>query len=282
LVRAAAARSDVVHTHSLTGLLPWLFGRPTPAAWVHSEHWSALTSPRTVSLPLRIALRVLRPLLRRPDIVIVESSRLESAVRRVRTGPIVRVPCIVPTPAGIAPRPRELRLVAVGGLIPRKGPRLAIRCVGELRSRGVRATLTWVGDGPLRDAIESEIAACDLSDAITLVGSLDAEGVASELNDASLFLLPTQGDNFCVAAAEALLHGRPIVSGAATGALDYTPADAGRFVSTQTPEAYADAVIDLYEKTADLSATQIVAQVGDRFSPSSVRSEIEDVYRELS
>nr|BFF10658.1 hypothetical protein GCM10025699_19610 [Microbacterium flavescens] len=150
-VRRAAADADVVHTHALTLLIPWAAGRVTRRPWVHSEHWSGLTSPETLSAAERVVAAVLRPALARPDVVVTESSRLTTAVARARSGPIELVPCVVPEVAvRELPSAPPLRLIGIGGLIPRKGPLLAVSALGELRARGTDAELVWVGDGPER------------------------------------------------------------------------------------------------------------------------------------
>ncbi|QKJ20020.1 glycosyltransferase family 4 protein [Microbacterium hominis] len=281
LVRTAARDADVVHTHALTLLLPWLAtGRPADLPWIHSEHWSALTAPETVRGALAVALRLLRPMLRRPDVVVAESSRLAAAVDAIRTGPTAIVPCVVPeVPVLEPPGGEPVRLIGIGGLIPRKGPLLAVRTLRELVADGMPAELVWVGDGPERAAVIAEAARLGLADRVDLTGVLDSAGVGAQLDAAHALLLPTQGDNFCVVAAEALVHGRPIVSGSATGAVDYAQPRVSRFVSDQRPAAYAAAVRELLADTAALSAADVAATVADRFTPRAVRTALEDVYR---
>jgi len=280
VVRRVARDADVVHTHALPGLLPWLIGRPAPAPWVHSEHFSGLTAPETLRGPERALTRMLRRVLRRPALVVAESERLASAVRSARSGPVAVVPCVVPS-AAVADRPREagvLRLVGVGGLIPRKGPDVAVEAVAELRQRGVDARLVWVGGGPLFERLDDMVRARGLEDAVTFTGPLPTEGVEAALDGADLFILPTLGDNFCVVVAEALSHGRPVVTGSQTGAVDYAPAEASIFVSTHEPVAYADAVIELARRTAHLTAAAIAGMVRGRFSPEHVRMLLEAGY----
>ena len=278
-VRTAAAWADVVHTHALTGLLPWIFGgRPASRPWVHSEHWSGVSAPETLGAAERAVLRALRPALARPDVVVAESERLAAAIRSHRRGLTTIVPCVVPDAVPQA-RPPGVVLVAVGGLIPRKGPLLAVGALAALRGRDIAATLTWVGDGPLREDVVKEAAGLGVADSITLTGTLDDAGVAGALDAASLFILPTQGDNFCVVAAEALVHGRPIVSGAATGAVDYASPAVSEFVAVQTPAAYADAIVRVHEKTRDLPAASVAASVAGRFTALTVRTQLEVVYQ---
>jgi len=280
LTAAAAADADLVHTHALTGLLPWLRGRPAPGPWVHSEHWSGITAPETVSTSERAALRMLLPVLARPDVVIAESERLAAGIRPHRSGPVVIVPCVVDAAHVVDPPPRDgrLRLVGVGGLITRKGPLLAIGATAELISRGIAASLTWVGDGPLRAEAEATASRLGIENSVTLTGTLDGAGVGAALDGANVFILPTQGDNFCVVAAEALVHGRPIVSGINTGAVDYTDPRAGVFVVEQTASAYADAVLRVDDTSRPLGAAGIAATVADRFTPSAVAVALESAY----
>lgn len=279
-VRSAARTADVVHTHALTLLIPWLLGRPG-RPWVHTEHWSGLPAPETLTTAERLTRRALRPVLQRPDLVIAECRRLADAVRESRRGRIEIVPCIVPFDREVVPPRRDgtLRIAGVGGLIPRKGPHLAVDTVRELRQRGVAAELTWVGGGPLRAELDARVSRDGLGDVVRFVGPLPSAGVSDVLDGSDLLLLPTQGDNFCVVAAEALVHGRPLVSGANTGAVDYTPPRVGEFVVEQTGEAYADAVLAVRERTAGVPASDISETVRDQFRPETVARRLDELYR---
>ncbi|MCK2036328.1 glycosyltransferase family 4 protein [Microbacterium sp. SSW1-49] len=280
VVSQAALDHDVVHTHALTGLLPWLTGRPGQGrAWVHSEHWSGISAPETLGTGERAALRILGPRLDHADAVIAESTRLADAIRRFRSAPIDIVPCVVDAPAALAPRPTAgVPLLSVGGLIPRKGPLLALDAMATLVERGVDASLTWVGEGPLGEEMRAEARRRGVSDRLRLPGRLDDDGVSRELAAAAMFLLPTQGDNFCVVTAEALVHGRPIVSGVATGAVDYADPAVSRFVSVQDGPAYADAVQSLVETSRHLSAEDVAETVSRRFLPSTVAAALTGIY----
>lgn len=281
IVRRAADHAQIVHTHALTGLLPWWLGRPAPRPWVHTEHWSALTAPQTAGRSGRMLLRMLSRVLARPDVVITECERLATAVRAHRVGPVVIVPCVVPPVPVVDPPATGPALIGIGGLIDRKDPLLAVQTTAALRRRGLDATLTWVGDGPLRAAVAAEAAELSIAPYVVLTGALPASGVAQQLDASTLLLLPTRGDNFCVVAAEALVHGRPIVSGAATGAVDYARPAVSRFVSDRSAEAYADAVESLLAGAAALSAVDVAATVAGRFTPDAVRRALEDVYHRM-
>ena len=284
-VRAAASRADIIHTHALTGILPFAFRRPASRTpWVHTEHWSGLTSPETLTPRGRLARRVMMPILSRPDFVVVAADRLARVIRTVRRGPVVNIPCVVIPPTDVvgAPRDRgELRLIGIGGIIPRKGPVKALEAVAELERRGVRASLTWVGAGPQRDELLSRASELGLGDRLSLTGTLDEAGVGRQLDAHDMFILPTLGDNFCIVVAEALSHGRPVVSGADTGAVDYSDPSVSEFVADQTANAYADAVERLSARTASMSADEIAATVRDKFTPERVAQLLTETYSSL-
>jgi glycosyltransferase involved in cell wall biosynthesis len=250
---------------------------------VHTEHWSGLTTPATLPRSWQLALPVLKQALRRPDVVTAVCGYLADPIRAVRgeRRPTLVVPCIVPVPAELAPRPPrtdELRLVSVGGLIERKDPVLAVETVAELLRRGVPARLTLVGEGDLRERVLARAAALGVADRVRLTGSLDGAGVRAELATADLFFGPTRADNFFVSAAEALVAGRPVVVGATGGQGEYITPEVGELVPVQDASAYADAVVRVAAATADLGAEDIAATIGERFTADAVAAGYAQVY----
>lgn len=276
------AGADLVHTMAFSALLPFAFTRPGPT-WLHTEHWSALTTPSTVPLTWRLALPLLRPLLRRPDVVTTVCEFLARPVRAQRgERPTVVVPCIVPLREHLTPRPMRprtpMRLVAVGGLVHRKDPLLAVATVAELSRRGVDTRLTWVGDGELRRKVGRRVSRLGVRSSVRLVGTRDADGVSAALDEADMFFLPTRAENFCVSAAEAIVHGRPVVVGATGGHGEYIDDLVGELVHEQDAVAYADAVQRLELRTRHLNASDIAATIGDRFSARNVARGYLDAY----
>lgn len=227
--------------------------------------------------------RVVARLLARPDVVTAVCERLAAPIRKIRgTAPVEVVGCVISPARELTRPPRDpelIRLVSVGALVPRKDPLTALRTVAALAERGIRSQLTWVGDGPLREEVIALATQLGLADRLTLTGSLDDEGVRRELDAADLMLMPTLGDNFCTVVAEALSHGRPVVSGSATGADEYTASSVGEFVEVQDPEVYAAAVIDVLRRTEAMSADEVAATLGDQFFPGVVAARYTDIYQ---
>ena len=284
---SAARGADVLHTAAFSTLLP-LVGRKVSVPWVHTEHWHGVTSTAGDSLALRLATPPLRRLLQRPDVVTAVSELATAPIRELRGArPTDVVPCVVAPPPHVPERPvlpeegptaRSLRLVAVGGLVPGKRPLLAVETLAALRAAGREAELTWVGAGPLRREVATRAGALGVD--VRLTGAVDAAEVSAELARADVFLLPTRRETFGVAIAEALAHGRPVVTGAVGGFREFADDDVAAFVDSEEPEAWARAVRDVLERTSGRSAAEIAGSLGDRFTPARVRKDYAEVYRQ--
>lgn len=116
-------------------------------------------------------------------------------------------------------------LVAVGRLVPKKGPLLTLRAFDLMHRRwkesgasGQEPNLVVVGDGPLRRELELLIEAQGLRDCVRLTGAMDHDQIAALLRQARVFvqhsLVAPDGDSEgCpVAVIEAQLSGLPVVA----------------------------------------------------------------------
>ena len=259
---------DLVHTMALSALLPFALLR-VRIPWVHTEHWSGIVAPETTPLAMRLTLPLSTRLLSKPDVVVAVSEYLAEHIRPRRRGPVVVIPNFVMMPDVVSPRPAGsglLRLVAVGGLIPRKGPDLAIAAVAELRNRGVQAHLRWIGDGPMRNDLEATVRQDRLDDAVTFDGVQPPDTVAAALAASDLFVLPTMNETFGVSIAEALASGRAVVVGATGGQSEFVTPENGEIVSGRDPVAYADAIEAAVRADAGRTPERIAATVRERFS----------------
>lgn len=275
--------ADIVHTQALSAIEPLVFSRPM-MPWVHTEHWSAITSPETLPASARAMLPVLLQMERLPDVVVAVCDFLATPIREVRgKREVVVIPCQVPSPTALAERPKRgkaLNLISTGALVERKDPLLAVRTLKVLKDRGHDISLTWLGDGPLRDAaIEF---ASELGVDASFPGTKSSQEVREHIANADMFFGPTRADNFFVAAAESIVNGRPLVVGANGGQGEYIDPSVGLTVANQDADAYADAIIDLHKRTAHLSAKDIADTVRGRFEPSTIANAYTDLYERLT
>ncbi|MGQ4574829.1 glycosyltransferase family 4 protein [Dermabacteraceae bacterium P7006] len=285
-LQRALAGSDVVHSMAISSLIALgISGVQVP--WVHTEHWSALTTPESVSSSLlRASIPIFRRLEKLPDVVTAVCEFLARPLREERGNNRVEiVPCVV-EPISLAPRRDRsdgvLRLFATGSLIPRKDPLVAVETLKLLVEDGLDAHLDWLGDGPLRNETLSLAKQLGVRERVTLHGFVSPDRVMSLINqEADLFFGPTRADNFFVGAAEAILSGCPVVLGSTGGQGEYVSPTVGELVSVQDPTAYAEAIKSVIERTEGMTSEQIAATIGERFSSERVGAEYADIYKSL-
>ena len=275
-------RPDVVHTMGFSSL-PFGAAAHGRLPWVHTEHWSGVTEPASVG-PVWNLLRAARHVLRLPHaLTVVSSDMAEQVTPFARRGRVHVVGNVVPTP-GIPP-PRQghpgLRLLSVGALTPVKDPELALRTVAWLRDAGHDVQLRWAGAGPLMDRSRALVTELGLDDRVTLLGQVPPELLHEHFAWSTSFLLPTRHETFCVAAAEALAHGRPVVVGAVGGQRDFVDDRVGALVTERDPTAYAKAVLDVHERLAHTPPAAFASVVQERFSSAAVARRFDEVYATL-
>lgn len=279
-IRRHLTDAELLHTMALSSLLPFGSIR-VPVPWVHTEHWSGLIAPETVPAAMRATLPVTERMLIRPDIVVAVSTRLAARIAERRRGPVVVIPNHVQIPLEPTPqrsRNAAVRLIGVGGLVPHKGPLLAVDALAELRRRGIDASLTWLGDGPLRSGVLATAERAGVEKHVHLPGSVSKAEVTTTLQQSDVFLLPTESETFGVAIAEALAAGIPVVVGARGAQSEFVAEPDGVLVAERTPEAYADAVERVQQLTRSRTPQEIGATVRARFSLSARGEAYQDAY----
>lgn len=140
-----------------------------------------------------------------------------------------------------------VRLLSVGRLVEKKGHAHQIDACWELKRRGTDFRLKIIGEGPLRSALQTQIAGAGLTKQVELAGALAPENVAAAYREADIFwhtgIIDSQGDRDGLpnVIPEALAHGLPVISSAAGGAAEAVR-DSGLIVDPKDATALADAV----------------------------------------
>ncbi len=98
-------------------------------------------------------------------------------------------------------------VVSVGRLIDIKAPLDIVQAVADIAEPAVR--LTFVGDGPLRPAIEAEAQRLGLADRVTVTGMVSRPDVYRHVAQADLFVSASHGEGLPVAVLESMLCGPP-------------------------------------------------------------------------
>ena len=103
-------------------------------------------------------------------------------------------------------------LLLVGRLVPNKGAAQVVAAVGRLWSRGLRATLRFVGRGPERGKLEKLAQQMRITQAITYTDWLpDAAALAAAYRGARCLVVASTSEGGPRVAAEAMACGTPVV-----------------------------------------------------------------------
>lgn len=146
------------------------------------------------------------------------------------------------------PHPRSdggrIRFMSVGRLVPQKGHDVLLDALAVLRDTLSSASLTIVGDGPLRPSLEEQARTYRIADRIQFLG------FRRDLPDlyarADIAVLPSRWEGFGLAAIEASACGLPVIASAVGGLMEaVVDHETGILVPPEEPKLLADAMRDL-------------------------------------
>ena len=155
-----------------------------------------------------------RDLLRRVDKLVFASdlqrTDLISIYPDVESVPSIVMPQFVevPTTKGVGTPQRDA--ISVGTLEPRKNHRFLVNVIAAARTAGHRYTLTIIGEGPERRALEAQIARLGLDDLVSLKGRVNHD-IGYELENHRVYLHASRQESFGLAAVEAMALGLPTI-----------------------------------------------------------------------
>ena len=110
------------------------------------------------------------------------------------------------------PLPDQPNLLTIGRLCEQKAPQLIIQALHQLKQQNIPFHQTFVGDGELRNELETLIQQHHLQDNITITGWLSADQIQHQIQNAKLLLLPSFAEGLPVVIMESLALKRPVIS----------------------------------------------------------------------
>jgi glycosyltransferase involved in cell wall biosynthesis len=119
--------------------------------------------------------------------------------------------------------PGPIRLLSVGRLVAFKGFHVLIDACSELEKHGIDFALQIIGDGPLREELETRVSGQNLSGRIQFAGEQSQNQVINALRACDIFVLASAVDErgasdvFPTVIAEAMASGRSVVSTTVAG-----------------------------------------------------------------
>jgi colanic acid/amylovoran biosynthesis glycosyltransferase len=153
------------------------------------------------------------------------------------------------------PVPDTDKLVLVAGLVEQKGHLALIQALARVRDAGAAFRMVFVGDGPLRPVLESEVKRLSLTDRIEFAGWQSNAAVHEHLRTARALVMPSFAENLPVAMMEALATGRPVLGTYIAGVPELVESGVnGWLVPAGNVEATADAILRILRTpTAELT-----------------------------
>ncbi len=153
-------------------------------------------------------------------------------------------------------RSRELRLLCIGTVTPRKGHAVLVDALAGLDDKRwrLRCAGSLDRDPATAAALRQQIADRGLDDRIQLLGELSPADVRAEFADADLLVLPSFLEGFGMVITEAVAHGVPVLATSAGAIVHTLPAGAGLLVPPGDPTALTGRIASLLADRTQLDA----------------------------
>ena len=149
--------------------------------------------------------------------------------------------------------PRDVVLIAVGELMPRKNHIVAIKALSKIANSNVK--LLICGVGPLNDELNNLVKDLNLSQRVVFAGLRN--DIASMLKISDVFIHPSVREGLGIAPLEAMASGLPIITSNAQGITDYSIDNVTGFVCDPNDE-------DCFTKSIDklLQSEELRKKIG--------------------
>lgn len=155
-------------------------------------------------------------------------------------------------------KPSGRRVAAIGRLVEKKGFAHLIEAAALLHHRAGVESIRIVGDGPLREQLESQIHDLGLGRVVTIEEGWGGDAIRRVLVEIDVLAVPSviaddgDRDSMPVVAKEALAMEVPVVASAEVGLPELIDAGCGRLVPPAAPSALAAAIEEILDLPEDV------------------------------
>jgi len=280
-------KPEIIHAHFAVpaGAAAWLLSVLTGIPYILTAHLGDVPGgvPEKTGKWFRWIFPFTPPIWRRAGAVIAVSAfTRQLALQSYPDVPVEVIPNGVDLKA-LDPGEMALqdppRVVFAGRFMPQKNPLQVVRALAAVRD------LPWqcemLGDGPLMEAVQQEIAACGLQERILLRGWVTPEQVLQAYARSDLLFMPSLSEGLPVAGVQALAMGLALVVSRIGGWVDLVQeGQNGVMIPVDVPEGFADALRELLGSPEKLyAARQASRRLAERFDLDGITEAYERIFR---
>jgi glycosyltransferase involved in cell wall biosynthesis len=157
----------------------------------------------------------------------------------------------------------EEMILFVGNVLVTKGCGELLEAFACLASSRPRLTLTYVGDGPMRKALQAKAQELGLAARVRFPGRVAHEQLNAWFACASVFCLPSYSEGVPNVVLEAMACGKSVVSTDVGGVVEVLPDFAGTIIQPRDAGALAKALDDTLSRSWDHAR---IAEHASRFN----------------
>lgn len=191
---------------------------------------------------------------------------------------IVEIPDLIQTNSAEQPS----RFLAINSLVERKRIDLMLQFIVRFRKLNPGATLTVLGDGPLRTDLESMAKSLGLENHVSFKGQVD--NVADYYQQADVFMMSSESEGTPNVVLEAMSHGKVIIS-SRVGEVEYL-LDQGKygtlldFEKESSLETVCKRLSENWEELKEMGQKANL-EIQERHSYTHLYSNISSIYQKL-
>ena len=138
-------------------------------------------------------------------------------------------------------------ILFVGNLLPVKGLDVLVEACSHLKRDGVKFSCLLIGQGPMRDRLERQIAGLQLQEQVRMLGPKPNEELAEWYRAATLFVLPSRSEGLPTVLREAAACGTPFVASRVGGIPEIAHLVPSRLVQPEDARGLAHAIREMIE-----------------------------------
>ena len=142
----------------------------------------------------------------------------------------------------------SINLLFIGNLIKEKGVVELANVYPRLKQTFPKLTLTVVGQGPLKSALESKLQQWLSSSDVSFTGALSHDKVAEHLSHSGVLVLPSYSEGVPNVIMEAVASGVPVVATKVGGIPEIVNSENGTLIPAKDENALYDGICSLLSK----------------------------------